>query len=229
MKYPTIPADERKNQKLTVAQHAEIDYAVNTQHLGILFLAKKYKVSRSTIMYWSNPIFKAVDKINSTASRKRLMKDPVTRKRILQQMKNHVEARKISQPLFAQWMKSKKHYINRKPMTETQRLINLIKSKIYYFNHKQRDALAGKRKYRKTEYNGFRMFQKHINSVSYADNICHSKKETRSTSSYKTLDVSPTQSTLPMVRKLYISLLSILRKMLQPIHALRKGSLTTHK
>jgi len=181
MKYPAIPKDERKNQKLTVAQHEEIDYAVNTQRLGILFLAKKYKVNRSTIMYWSNPMFKAVDKMNSTASRKRLMKNPVTRKKILLQMKNNIAERRISQPLFDQWMKSKKHT------------------------------------------------KKHINSVSYADNICHSKKETRSTKSFKTLDVSPTQSTLPMVRKLYISLLSILRKISQPIHALRKGSLITHK
>jgi len=232
MKYPKLDPIKWSNAKLTVKERDEVDYYVNHAGWSLKRVAEMYHVSVHTAMYWSNPEFKRKDNIRAGIRMARKMKNPAYKKKIFDMKKVKYDKRKEEDAEFKAWVKNgwregyKRRYDNR---TDEDRVRSRVNSNKYYKGHMEGSRERSSRFYRKHNFNAFRMFQKHINSVSYADNICHSKKETRSTSSYKSVDVSPIQSTSLMVRKLYISLLSILRKISQPIHALRKGSLTTHK
>jgi uncharacterized protein YjcR len=215
------------NAKLTIKERGEIkQYIQNGWTLKAV--AEMYNVSQNTVMYWSDDEFRAKDIIRASERKKRKMQNPEYAKQICKNRKVRIDKRSEEEPEYNNWLKNgwrenyKNNYTGR---TDEQKVSDKIIVSKYYKSHVIEARERGRRSYRSRNLNGFRMFQKHINSVSYADNICHSKKETRSTSSYKSMDVSITKSDLPMVRKLYISLQSILRIMLLPIHALRRGFL----
>lgn len=232
MKYPKLAIEKWVNAKLTVKERGEIDYYVNHAGWSIKRVAEMYHVSEHTVMYWSDPEFKRIDNIRTGERMRRKMKNPEYKKKIEDSKKARTDKRLLEEPMYRAWVKSS-WKVNYQSIYDARTDEDIERDRVYssryYKDHTESSRERTRRFYRAKSFSAFRMFQKHINSVSYADNICHSKKETRSTSSYKSMDVSPTQSTLPMVKRLYISLLSILRKILQPIHALRKGSLITHK
>jgi hypothetical protein len=219
MAYPKLHPEQWKNSKLTLVERDEIDFYVNHAGWSIKRVAEMYHVTVMTVKYWSNPEYKAKDNARTTLRLKRNMEDPAYRKRMVESQKKNIADRVRTDPVYAEWIRNGRRWTDQTP---AQREGNRVRASNRYIS-KREDCLAiSKRTYRMKNDNGFRMFWQHINKALNADNICPSKKETRSTKSSKTLDVSHTKSHLPMVRKLHTSLLSISRKMLRPISVLKR-------
>jgi len=224
-KYPKLAIEKWINAKLTIKERDEIDYYVNHAGWSLKRVAEMYHVSQHTARYWSDPEFKRIDNLRTGIRMKRKMENPVYRQGIEERRKARTEKRMVEEPMYRAWVKTgwKEGYRSKYDSRTDEAVENgKASSRKYYRGHVENARERGRRSYRAKDLIGFRMFQKRINRVSYADNICHSKKETRSTKSYKTLDVSPMKSHLPMVRKLHTSLLSISRKMLRPISVLKR-------
>ncbi len=224
-KYPKLPVEKWVNAKLSLKERDEIDYYVNHAGWSLKRVAEMYHVSQHTAKYWSDPEFKRIDNIRAGLRMKRKMENPEYKQRIEDSRKARTAKRMVEEPMYRAWVKTgwKEGYRSKyDSRTDEDIEKGKVLSSRYYRGHKESAKERTRRFYRRQDFNAFRMFQKRINRVSYADNICHSKKETRSTKSFKTLDVSPTKSHLPMVRKLHTSLQNISRKMLRPIAVLKR-------
>ncbi len=232
MKYPKLDPIKWANAKLTVKERGEVDYYINHAGWSLKRVAEMYHVSVHTAMYWSDPEFKRIDNIRAGERMARKMLNPAYRKKIIDVRKGRISKRMEEEPMFRAWVKTgwKENYQSRYDnRTDEDIEKGKVCSSRYYRGHKEEANVRTKRFYRSKDFTAFRMFQKHINSVFNADNICHSKKETRSTSSYKRKDVSITKLDLVMEKKSLSFLQRILRIILRPIHALRRESSTTHK
>ncbi len=219
MKYPKLHPEKWKNSKLTLKERGEVDFYINHAGWSHQRVAEMYHVTVMTVKYWSDPEFKAKDNARTTLRLKRNMEDPEYRRRMVDRQKDNIAKRIRTDPDYREWVRSGRGYGKLSPV---ERVKATLRARKRYLIKREECRASGLRNYRRKDNNGFRMFQKHINSVYDLDNICHSKKETRSIEYSKTLDVSPTKSHLPMVRKLRTLLQNTSRKMLRPIAVLKR-------
>ena len=157
MNYPRLDPEDWKNARLTVKEREEVNYMVNTANISVTQLAKTYNVCQSTILYWSDPIYRHLNIEKANARKERKLATVEGRRKIIDQQVALKNERYQNDEMFRAWVKSsKKGYIQ--TLTTEQKERNKEGMKSYYRTHKEYARERRNRSYRKKNFNGFRMF-----------------------------------------------------------------------
>lgn len=220
--YPKMDPEKWANAKLTIKEREEIKQYIQRGWSEVK-VAEMYGISVHTVKYWSDDDFRAKDIIRAGERKKRKMENPAYAKKIIENRKVRIEKRKRDDPEYRAWMKVgwKGHY-NYKGRTDEQKAKDKIYNSQYYQTHQEESLARCRRSARARDLTGFRMFWKHINRVYNLDNICHSKKEMKSTKYSKKTEPSITKSSSMTVKRSSTILQPIREAILIPIVALKQ-------
>lgn len=164
IQYPKLDPEKWANAKLTIIQRNEVNDYVNKHGYTIQRVADMYNVSRMTVKYWSDPIYKANDIARANTNKTRRMQNPAYRKKTTERRALKLRGRIINEPEFKEWFEYKIHYNTKQNQTPERREKYLLSMKTYYQNNVENSKNRGRRSYRVKDNNGFRLFWKHIQS-----------------------------------------------------------------